>query len=838
MKKKLGIIVGIVSVVVVASAGIFALYINGLPPVEKQVPLPESRLLVWLTAPDNGAVLPLNVYTAITAVAEGLQPVKILELYVDGVPVGVLNQQQGKTDTILRARWDWLPASAGTHTLLVRASDTDGNISESEVLTITASEEANLTGARHYLVQKSDTLASLEQQYGLTQEQIMEFNPGLDPLAPLAEGQWLKFPAVLEPIKSSKASEGESSGTQSDGPVPKSTAVPGSEGIALPTLPKDGIPVSGELPPDVGLVNPPPFDPGIASEPMDLTLDKLTFWADATLGDGFRIPGDLNPFPPGVEGSVEACNAVLKIQSRGGGDTAAFFVYRLDPFSSKFLRIASLPPISGSTTLRYADTGLFGEYQYYVSSLVGGKELPGKVITIKITEPRCQTYDNLGIVIKKATLTTTAAVDGVFIYFSVNEAGWMRKPDSPVVYMVTGSAGSYDFTPYLPGLAIAPKLKLDMRCYGYLGGSAVKLGSDATFTLDTSKLPPTVVLKGDPCTLTLTIVKGTPPAPPLNSKLTPPFMLRSTNNVTECRNHLPPAWAKAGYEIVICINGIINENPVLIWDWNPACKTGSTCLFDDAIAGYHLYRLRPGNKNVLVATKDYDFKVDTFPRPSLEILVADGPDTCYVVRSYNKKGEESANSNVFCLSHLETGLAHAELSPSLATYTWKHHRSAVIGICGIDSGGLAGEDFGLAGDETVAGWDHYYEGGICWKQDNTWYRGIFQFDLKAIPGTPRTLNLSYNIAAGSCFDSLNIVPDPSDMGTYKRITLMGLSYLGKLAGPDTQYLSSSLLDYAKDGPKKLTFLLIGKDEDLDAENNDYCVGKLSQLRLNISYLKY
>jgi hypothetical protein len=769
----------------------------------------------------------MNVYTAVTAAGQGLVPVQTLELLVNGQAVGMFKRPDGQGGNTINARWDWLPAREGSHTLLVRAADANGNISTSDSVTVTVSARANITGGRHYQAQKGDSFDSVLQRFGIATEQLAEFNPALDLTAPLREGEVINLPAVLDPVTSSMASLAENSGLHSSGPVPAATPIPDVKGSTLPLLPKDGIPVSSPLPAEAGLTELPPFDPSRTSQVMDLPLSGLSMWVNINIRDRFSLPSDFAPKPPAVIGSVEACNAVLKIQSIGA--TTAFYVYRKEPFSTKFARIATLSPVPASATRLYSDTGLWGEYQYYVSSLSGGKELAGKVITLNINNPACQTDTNRGVVISKATLSTSSVVDGVFLYLQVNDTGWMRKPESPVSYYVTGSGGNYDFTPYLPGLAIAPKIKLDMRCYGYQGGALLKLGSDATYTLDATKLPSSVVLKGDACTLTLQISKGSPPAPPVNTTLTPPYSLRSTNSVSECSSHLPTT---AGFASLACELAIQSNDAVLVWEWSPACKAGSTCVFDDMIAGYKLYRARPGAKFTLVSTKPIDYKSDRFAPPS-GLFLADGPDSCYVVRSYNSKGAESANSNVFCMSHLVSGLAHAELTPSGTDYLWARHYSALTGgLCGMDKSGIGVEDFAIAGDETVAGWDHSYSGVICWRQLNFYYRGLARFDLSSLPGTPKNAILNYDVTRGDCLDSLNLAKNPADISKFDRVAIWGTK-----EGSGSISMPGPAMDAIKSAGQKATFVLTGKNENLGEENNDYCVARISGLLLSVDYLK-
>jgi Bacterial Ig domain len=130
-----------IPVIGILLAALIGFGVYSIPPVEKTLPPDAVDLIVSLTKPSYGATVPLDTFTTVAATAIGGRPIKELELWVDGKK---LETKAAPTTSAIRqftTFWTWTPASAGAHTLVVRAVDSDGRIGGSNLVRVMAGEE-------------------------------------------------------------------------------------------------------------------------------------------------------------------------------------------------------------------------------------------------------------------------------------------------------------------------------------------------------------------------------------------------------------------------------------------------------------------------------------------------------------------------------------------------------------------------------------------------------------------------------------------------------------------------------------------------------------------------
>jgi hypothetical protein len=148
-------------------AGAIVFLTTRVPTVAQQLPPNAVPIFVTLTTPLNGTTVPLNNFASVAADALGARPIIALELWVDDMPVQTENAPSADLKQF-GTFWTWTPASQGEHTLLVRATDADHRIGVSNVVRVTASQEANTVLAVSYQAKLSDTVQTVAQKFKTT----------------------------------------------------------------------------------------------------------------------------------------------------------------------------------------------------------------------------------------------------------------------------------------------------------------------------------------------------------------------------------------------------------------------------------------------------------------------------------------------------------------------------------------------------------------------------------------------------------------------------------------------------------------------------------------------
>jgi len=281
--------VAIAGVVLIVIGGAIAAAILFIPGLSSQVSPASANLIVNLTLPLDDSTVPLNSSTAIQAEALGTQPITTLELWVDGALFASKTASQSGQKQFF-ASWGWTPASAGDHTLFVRAGDAAHHVVDSNPVVVTADADANSTIAVNYPVKPGDTAQSVANKFQTTPQQIIDLNPQLNPSNPITPGLTISNPIAPGLIISSPITPGLIISVPLPMPAIPATSI-------TPTVPS-----APPLPPP-----PPPPNPPAAGTPITVTLttvhltpskpvDEVYCYLSLNNGPVERIPPAPNTF--------------------------------------------------------------------------------------------------------------------------------------------------------------------------------------------------------------------------------------------------------------------------------------------------------------------------------------------------------------------------------------------------------------------------------------------------------------------------------------------------------------------------------------------------------------
>jgi hypothetical protein len=237
--------------------------------------------------------------------ATGTDPAKIthMELWADGALVESQRSALSEGTSPFPLVGKWTPRTPGNHTLVVRAYNTAGvsgqaSVSVNAVEGPTLATEMPAEGCEgvpllDHAVQEGETLDGIAAGYGVTVEQILACNPGLDPAA-LAPGDTLHIPHIVSPDEEGTPAEDETPPDAEVGPEEPEGAdeVPGEE---LPpedeAAPEDEEPPAdveeGEEVPEEAEPELPPPAIALEFEAWELEVDQEYFglYCNVSLAD-------------------------------------------------------------------------------------------------------------------------------------------------------------------------------------------------------------------------------------------------------------------------------------------------------------------------------------------------------------------------------------------------------------------------------------------------------------------------------------------------------------------------------------------------------------------------
>lgn len=557
----------VVPAVLVVLVGALAVFLVRVPEVTDQMPAGVSSLIVTLSAPSNDAQVPLNQFTNVSAEALGVKPIAALELWIDGTPSGTQNAPAGSTLDQFTAFWTWTPASEGEHTLLVRAIDADHNIGMSNIVRVTASNDANVQASVAVQAKAGDTVSSLAQEIKVDPQQIIDLNPQVDPSSTIAPGEAITVPIPMLPTET---------------PTPEAS------------------------------LSAPPEPPGNPNQPpANGNPNKYQVWWNQNILEQFSV---IKPAAaPGLSASPGTGQCFLNLYIYDKSDNEdGFFLYRLDPNAFAFDRIATLDAHSGSQPIHYVDPVPTGKYQYYVSSFNAMGESASSIVASAIIEP-CVAPQQQSLGLNNALVTVTQPVDKIYCYLRVDNGLWTRIPPGPATFIAPTKPGEFDVSQYLKSLTPSPpppQITLHLDCWGWKGDTLIYLG-DATKTISQGVIlvnASSFQLLGNLAAQTHVFNAPVPEiAPPINAKL--------TSDPNECIKHFPNNPVSQSYAATQCPKFLEFGYKILTWDWLPDGCSSGTCIQD--IQGYQVYLYYFGQPipTLLSHVPNRDMTVAAFPPP-------------------------------------------------------------------------------------------------------------------------------------------------------------------------------------------------------------------------------
>ncbi len=197
-----------VCVLVVAVAGLLLVtYQDRIPFLQQEPERDPSIITIEINSPYNHAGWTTNAYIPLFVDAVSTYPLETLELYINDKLYQSYSVIDALDPTEISERWQWQPGAEGGFTLIVKGTDIFGANSFSQPLLLKAEGISNTNTL--ILAEEGDTLESIAAKANLTVEQLLAYNPHLNPSKPLETGQEIFIPNDPEPISNPNVIQGE-----------------------------------------------------------------------------------------------------------------------------------------------------------------------------------------------------------------------------------------------------------------------------------------------------------------------------------------------------------------------------------------------------------------------------------------------------------------------------------------------------------------------------------------------------------------------------------------------------------------------------------------------------
>lgn len=157
--------------------------------VFSQVRARFSRPLVMIHNPINRQVITLDDSVMVHATARNERGITRAELWADGELIAEKENPDGDAINPFVLLSSWQPTTLGNHILIVRAFAADGTEGQATVTVEVIEREVKDT----HEVQEGESLESIAEEYGTTEEELEELNPDLPEEGP-APGDELEVP--------------------------------------------------------------------------------------------------------------------------------------------------------------------------------------------------------------------------------------------------------------------------------------------------------------------------------------------------------------------------------------------------------------------------------------------------------------------------------------------------------------------------------------------------------------------------------------------------------------------------------------------------------------------
>jgi hypothetical protein len=171
-KRRRTILIVCLALLPLIAAGVFAyLHTRALEQARARSRPPQ----VFINEPGQGDTLPSGQITPVTALAQGYQPLRSIELWANG---HIVEEQQAVNDEgtrMLYGHFDFL-VEEGVNTIFIRAVDVTGHVGASLPISITGERPS---GELFELVSygPESTLEGIAEEYGVDPERVAEYNP-------------------------------------------------------------------------------------------------------------------------------------------------------------------------------------------------------------------------------------------------------------------------------------------------------------------------------------------------------------------------------------------------------------------------------------------------------------------------------------------------------------------------------------------------------------------------------------------------------------------------------------------------------------------------------------
>lgn len=378
-------------------------------------------LTVSITSLDGGGAYPVSGGLPVRTQAISSAPISHLEFWADGQLIETIRAPI-KNLYVFAHTWTWTPKTLGDHTLIVRAFDAQGQGSPSSVIHIQAIPDSGMI----LVVTSStdDTLESLAIKYKASPDAILAANPNLNANEPLPGDIFIPLPAPSE------------INTTSSKPT-NSTLADNNQ------VNKGGIDLSFTNWIRMEFINP--------------------------LGEMFA------PAAPQLSATTTDCNALLTITDLANNENG-FYVYRLDPQTNDFVKIASLPNHNDSNPIQFTDKNLYGTFQYYVSAYDGSGEGVSNFVKVNVSGESCtQLADTFSLT--QLVAFDPGKVEKTYLYLSVNQRDWSRIPQDPQQFLAPNASINLSKAASIFAVKPAPVLSVRGEMWGWSSGTLVFLGN-------------------------------------------------------------------------------------------------------------------------------------------------------------------------------------------------------------------------------------------------------------------------------------------------------------------------------------------------------------------------
>lgn len=232
-------------------------------------------------------------------------------------------------------------------------------------------------------------------------------------------------------------------------------------------------------------VVPPPSGGGY-SPPDGPSPDESTgltgIWTGSTGDWVTSLMAEVKPAAPDLFVAPGECGALLQFHDLSDNEEG-FAVYRQVGISPMWVKIATLSSQSDVDWITYTDEGIYGAVYYYVTAFNSQGESKSNFVLVSIDPEDCPseseeiTVGKLGVTLQIPALKA----ENIYCYLSTDGVNWARAPQSGFMLPQGESVQAEIIALELSGNGsgeeqVVPEMNLFMECWGWEGGTLVKLG--------------------------------------------------------------------------------------------------------------------------------------------------------------------------------------------------------------------------------------------------------------------------------------------------------------------------------------------------------------------------